>query len=244
MITRPEFSPEATPAVRKTTLTQPQPATTKTVDTSDRYTVTKISDGDTIDVFKDGETIKVRLACIDAPESDQAPHGQASKDKLASLVPGEVELNIVDQDRYGRSVAEVYTPTGDFVNLEMVQSGNAVVYTEYLANCSDNAAPLLAAEQEAQSANRGVWADASFVMPWDYRQGVRAEVPEPEPTAIATPSPTPLTPATDLPACITSDCDCSDFSSWRQAQDVLESSPGDPHRLDGDKDGVACESLQ
>jgi hypothetical protein len=41
-----------------------------------------------------------------------------------------------------------------------------------------------------------------------------------------------------------SDCDCSDFSSWRQAQDVLESTSGDPHRLDGDGDGVTCESLR
>jgi endonuclease YncB( thermonuclease family) len=41
-----------------------------------------------------------------------------------------------------------------------------------------------------------------------------------------------------------SDRDCSDFSSQKQAQRFFEKKgPGDPHRLDGDGDGVACESL-
>ena len=41
------------------------------------------------------------------------------------------------------------------------------------------------------------------------------------------------------------DMDCSDFSSWREAQDFYErSGPGDPHRLDRDGDGIACESLR
>lgn len=41
------------------------------------------------------------------------------------------------------------------------------------------------------------------------------------------------------------DRDCSDFRSWREAQDFYESQgPGDPHRLDADNDGIACESLR
>ena len=41
------------------------------------------------------------------------------------------------------------------------------------------------------------------------------------------------------------DRDCSDFSSQAAAQDFYEQAGGpasDPHRLDGDNDGVACES--
>lgn len=37
------------------------------------------------------------------------------------------------------------------------------------------------------------------------------------------------------------DYDCSDFSTQTEAQKYLLS--GDPHRLDGDDDGAACESL-
>lgn len=36
---------------------------------------------------------------------------------------------------------------------------------------------------------------------------------------------------------------CSDFSTQAQAQAVLNRNRGDPHRLDGDGDGRACEHL-
>lgn len=51
-------------------------------------------------------------------------------------------------------------------------------------------------------------------------------------------------PAANLPDCINGDCDCSDFTNWQQAQDALAAYPGDPHRLDGDDDGEACERLR
>lgn len=37
------------------------------------------------------------------------------------------------------------------------------------------------------------------------------------------------------------DYDCADFATQEEAQEYL--TPGDPHRLDGDSDGVACEDL-
>jgi hypothetical protein len=40
-----------------------------------------------------------------------------------------------------------------------------------------------------------------------------------------------------------SDLDCSDFGSQTQAQDVFNSDKSDPYNLDGDNDGIACESL-
>lgn len=43
------------------------------------------------------------------------------------------------------------------------------------------------------------------------------------------------------------DKDCSDFSSWRQAQKFYKNHGGpryDPHRLDADRDGIACEDLR
>lgn len=41
------------------------------------------------------------------------------------------------------------------------------------------------------------------------------------------------------------DRDCSDFSSWNEAQAFYEANgPGDPHRLDADNDGIACEALR
>lgn len=43
------------------------------------------------------------------------------------------------------------------------------------------------------------------------------------------------------------DKDCSDFKTWRQAQNFYKRHGGpqsDPHRLDADHDGIACESLR
>jgi hypothetical protein len=43
------------------------------------------------------------------------------------------------------------------------------------------------------------------------------------------------------------DKDCSDFGSWRKAQNFYKRHGGpkrDPHRLDADHDGIACESLR
>ena len=54
----------------------------------------------------------------------------------------------------------------------------------------------------------------------------------------------PTTQATaNLPDCVRSDCNCSDFSTQQQAQEVLDAFPNDPHRLDRDGNGKACESL-
>ena len=43
------------------------------------------------------------------------------------------------------------------------------------------------------------------------------------------------------------DKDCADFHSWRQAQHFYKKHGGpryDPHRLDADHDGIACEDLR
>jgi len=51
----------------------------------------------------------------------------------------------------------------------------------------------------------------------------------------------PAAPAT------AADRDCSDFRSWRAAQNFYKANGGpryDPHRLDADRDGIACESLR
>ena len=73
------------------------------------------------------------------------------------------------------------------------------------------------------------------------------------------PSPTPVAPtATPVPAPTASgqpnptseptfeDRNCSDFDSWSEAQEFYLAAGGpteDPHRLDRNSDGVACESL-
>lgn len=45
------------------------------------------------------------------------------------------------------------------------------------------------------------------------------------------------------PAFAQADLDCDDFATQAEAQAELDRDPSDPHGLDSDGDGVACESL-
>ncbi|WP_245788147.1 excalibur calcium-binding domain-containing protein [Amycolatopsis marina] len=38
------------------------------------------------------------------------------------------------------------------------------------------------------------------------------------------------------------DKNCADFATKEEAQAVLDADRSDPHRLDGDSDGLACET--
>ena len=128
-------------------------------------TVTRVLDGDTIEVQLSSGPIHVRFGSIDAPEKNQ-PWGVQAKDALTrKLSKQEVELEVVTQDRYERLVAIVYVG-GVNVNEWMVQQGNAWAYRQYLEDpqyCSW--------EFEARSGGRGLWSlpRAETHAPWEWR---------------------------------------------------------------------------
>jgi micrococcal nuclease len=125
-----------------------------------------ITDGDTIRLNNQ----RIRLACIDAPESDQ-PWGSQSSQRLTQLIGNGSNLQVrtVDTDRYGRTIAKLYV--GDvYVQEILVRDGLAWVYTEYLNRCPTTAGSLLAAQEEAQLYRRGLWSNDDSIAPWDWRQ--------------------------------------------------------------------------
>ena len=72
----------------------------------------------------------------------------------------------------------------------------------------------------------------------------RTPTPPSSTTAAGAPptrTPTPV-PLAAIPFCASGDCDCADFASREQMLAVFNASPGDPHRLDGDNDGIPCEN--
>jgi endonuclease YncB( thermonuclease family) len=93
-------------------------------------TVVSVGDGDTIRVRQGNELVTVRLACIDAPETAQQPHGQQSRAYLQQRLPvgREVTLEVKTSDRYGRTVAEVISGTN--INLLLVEAGQAFAYRQ------------------------------------------------------------------------------------------------------------------
>ena len=119
--------------------------------------VLSIQDGDTLTVLLDGHKEKVRLIGVGAQESSQARWGKQARDALKTLVQGQtvrLETDVTKRDQYQRLLAYVYV--GDtFVNLEMVQQGEAVIYT-----VPPNVAHLeeyRKAQAEARKARLGVW---------------------------------------------------------------------------------------
>ncbi|MDA0291022.1 MAG: thermonuclease family protein, partial [Cyanobacteria bacterium] len=96
--------------------------------------VLSIGDGDTIRVTSPSGTNKttVRLACIDAPETSQAPYGNDARQALQAQLPigTEVGLRTKATDRYGRTVAEVLKGTTN-INQTLVATGTAFVYWQY-----------------------------------------------------------------------------------------------------------------
>ena len=134
-------------------------------------TVISVGDGDKIRVREAGQSITVRLACIDAPETAQRPYGLQSRSALSALVPvgSAVTLKVQTVDRYGRTVAELLNSRGN-VNQPMVAKGQAFAYRKYLRQCDGNT--YLSLERQAQNFGFGVWSvgRTGITRPWDYRR--------------------------------------------------------------------------
>ena len=135
--------------------------------------VLSVGDGDTIRVSSPSGTNKttVRLACIDAPETSQAPYGNDARQALQEQLPigTEISLRTKATDRYGRTVAEVLKGTNN-INQELVAAGVAFVYWQYIDGCDREIYSRL--ENEARLKSLGVWAVTGGIQrPWDYRRG-------------------------------------------------------------------------
>ena len=133
-------------------------------------TVVSVGDGDTLRVRQNGKTLTVRLACIDAPESSQKPHGAQASQALKALVPigTGVDLRIKTTDRYGRSIAEI-SRQGRNINQDLVATGAAFVYWQFIKGCDRQTYGRL--ETEARLDRQGVWSTGGGITrPWDYRR--------------------------------------------------------------------------
>lgn len=124
--------------------------------------VTDVHDGDTLTVrLTMGDTARVRLSWIDAPELKQ-PDGPWAQQTLAALVnQREVLIDKAGIDRYGRWLGVVYLN----VNAALVQQGAAWVYRSY-----PHPATLETLETAAQQQRLGVFTADHPCPPWRYRR--------------------------------------------------------------------------
>lgn len=217
-----------------------------------------VIDGDTIEVLVGGRQARLRLIGMDAPETNQGPvcYGPEAAARVAELLRPVaerllLEKDVSEADRFGRLLRYVWYEGGSersMLNLELVRQGYARVATfppdvKYQET-------FLQAEREARELQLGLWGECS---------------PTPVPPTETVPPQEPLSPTVEPPATTQAadvasptastslrydpggpDRDCGDFSTHAEAQAFFEAAGGpasDPHRLDGDHDGVACETL-
>jgi micrococcal nuclease len=189
-----------------------------------RVTLDRVVDGDTL-VLRDGT--RVRLIGIDTPETvhpdfgDECYGPEASRYAERLLHPGDELRLVFDVDRfdqYGRLLAYVYRAAdGLFVNARIVKRGFA--YVETVPPNVAHADRFRRLARAAREQGRGLWSacpnDGSgpkALVTTCLTDYVGACVPPPPP-----------------------DLDCDDIGH------AIRVVGADPHRLDGDGDGRACE---
>ncbi len=133
--------------------------------------VTRVNDGDSIEVELASGKARVRMSGIDTPEYDQ-PYGSQASAAMKTLLPvgSTVELEVVTQDAFNRMVATVWlVADGKRVNLNetMIREGHAWAYRRYMPS-----AAYCDIEDEARTKKAGLWSlpvkDWVYPPEWRY----------------------------------------------------------------------------
>lgn len=189
-------------------------------------TVLSVGDGDTITITSGAQKIRVRLACIDAPETSQTPYGMESRQALQKLLPigSEVTVRTKATDRYGRTVGEVLRGSTN-INQQQVASGNSFVYWQYIKGCDRQTYSHL--ENDARLKSLGVWSVVNGIQrPWEYRRNRKGGL---------------SASSSGSRSAGSGKYRCKEIGSWDKAQVLLKQ--GHTY-LDRDGDGEACELLK
>ena len=182
--------------------------------------VVSIADGDTVTIINNDQQTKIRLAEIDTPEKSQ-PYGKKAKKALSDFIFGKtVRIEIDTIDRYGRTIGTIFLNDLN-INKEMVKAGHAWVYVQYAKDKT-----LFDLEKNAKENQLGLWAlpEGERIAPWQWRRGKRSIEKE-----------------SNLSFQCESKTTCRQMQSCAEAKYYLINCG--LTRLDGDKDGVPCESI-
>lgn len=224
-------------------------ATSTTVETADEpshdaatYRVIKIVDGDTLTLDIDGKSTTLRLIGLDTPETSDPRKpvqcfGVEASNKAKEILTGknvsiEKDPSQGELDKYGRLLAYVYLPDGTLFNKLMIEDGYGHEYTYNLPYKYQT--QFKAAERKAREDKKGLWADEACTASLKLR------------STSASPE-ISVTPIHGSYECSRNAYNCSSFKTQAEAQAAFEACGGasnDVHKLDSDKDGVVCETLQ
>lgn len=129
--------------------------------------VTRVIDGDTLEVEYARKAYKIRMYGIDAPEKKQ-PFGQEATNCASSYLLGkQVTIKAYGTDLYGRTLGEVFLQ-GRNQNIYLVSLGCAWATPKYLpvGRLQDYIKP----QQDAMRAKLGLWAKPDPIEPEIWRK--------------------------------------------------------------------------
>ena len=186
-------------------------------------TVAYVVDGDTVDVrLAGGRRERVRLIGIDTPERGECYAGQATAAARRVAYGRRVVLRgdatQDTRDRYGRLLAYVWVDGREDVGHRLVREGYAAVYV--YSRPFTRLAAYRSAEAIARRLRPSVWGCGASGGAIPPPSTGRCDPSYPD---FCIPPPPP-------------DLDCADVAG--KAFRVVGA---DPHRFDGDRDGVGCE---
>ena len=195
--------------------------------------VSRVVDGDTIDVTIGGETRRVRLLLVDTPEvfGGVECYGREASDYVSSLLSEGTEVrlerDVTNTDAFGRLLRYVFLADGRMLNELLIEGGYATIYDS--RDEEQHEQRLLDAEQRAREAGAGLWTacetddEGEGSAEEDDASSASGECDDAYPD-VCIPSPPP-------------DLNCADI----EHRDIRVLPP-DPHNLDADGDGVGCRS--
>lgn len=242
-------SPSTTNEVKQTKSVEPstsvasQNIPTETASKLDE--IVKVIDGDTVQVKINGKSEVIRLIGIDTPESvDPRKPVQCfsieATQRAKELLPTGKRVTLEsdptqgDKDKYNRLLRYIFLEDGTNFSKSMISDGYAHEYTfqvpyRYMEVFKET-------EKEAREAKRGLWADdACLVVATPTTKNLNVA-----PTTAVVPTVAIQNNTSGGYSC-GSKTKCGEMTSCAEAMYYLNTCG--VSRLDGDKDGVPCETL-
>lgn len=199
--------------------------------------ITRVVDGDTMEVSYNGKQDTIRLLLIDTPETHKpntpvepfGPEASAYAEQVLAGRDVKLELDGPQRDKYGRLLC--YLWVGDqLFNKMQIEKGYArvaYVYDPPYKHYDE----LVAAEQKAKSAGIGIWSIPGYVTDEGYHPAAAGS----KGTAAGSTAPAPNHNSSSVYY-----RNCAQVRAAGKAP-LHRGDPGYRPQLDGDGDGIACE---
>lgn len=230
----PSPTPSRLPSPGPTSVPSPHPAPTPSPTSASTWRVVGVVDGDTIDVrSQSGVEERVRIIGIDTPERGDCGFAEAS-DAMSRLVMGRdvvlVDGARDDRDHYDRILRYVDV-RGTDAGLSLIEDGLAIA--RYDSRDGYGRHP----RQDRYVAVDAATDDVTCAAPAPPTGDTGGSASNPWRTASCHAAYDPCVP----PPSETGDLNCPDIKQHHPGGVTVDHTHGDPHGLDGDKDGHGCE---